>query len=64
MNGALFVPKKLSFRVMVSKVRDRFRGLGLLLGLVLGLGLIVAVAYWALVLRMSVISYGLNASSG
>jgi len=43
-NDALFVPKKLSFRVMVSKVRDRFRGLGLLLGLVLGLGLIVAVA--------------------
>jgi len=63
-NGALFVPKKLSFRVMVSKVRDRFRGLGLLLGLVLGLGSVVTVAYLALVLKISVISYGFNTSSG
>jgi len=56
------VPKKLSVRV--SKVSDRFRGLGLLLGLVLGLGSVVTVAYLALVLRISVISYGLNTSSG
>ena len=62
----MFVEKKLLFLARVSRVSDSVKGRvkGLGLRLVLGLGLVVAAAYRPLVLRMSLISYTLDADSG